>query len=85
MAWRLAWSICVAMILVLIDRGFFSYGLFCRIQENAVFGGIRLKSGVRVPKVRSLGNEDELVCWRPKHVRQKERLDKDATPRWSYG
>jgi Transposase DDE domain len=73
LAWRLAEHL-RRDDLVLIDRGFFSYGLFCRIQEKGAFFGIRLKSGTRLQQVRSLGDQDELVCWRPKHVRQKERL-----------
>jgi hypothetical protein len=73
LAWRLAEHL-RRDDLVLIDRGFFSYGLFCRIQQQGAYFGIRLKSGTRLQRVRSLGDQDELVCWRPKRVRQKERL-----------
>jgi hypothetical protein len=74
LAWRLAEHL-RHDDLVLIDRGFFSYGLFCRIQQQGAYFGIRLKSGTRLQHVRSLGDQDELVCWRPKRVRQKERLE----------
>jgi len=73
LAWRLAEHL-RRDDLVLIDRGFFSYGLFCRLQEKGAYFGIRLKSGIKLQHVRSLGAQDELVSWRPKHVRQKERL-----------
>jgi hypothetical protein len=61
--------------LVLLDRGFFSYGLFCCFQERGVYFGIRLKNKTRLRQIRSLGDQDKLVSWRPKRVRQKERLN----------
>lgn len=59
--------------LVLIDRGFFSYGLLARIQQRGAYFGIRLKKGVSLKRLRSLGDKDQLVSWKPKRVRQKAK------------
>ena len=57
--------------LLLIDRGFFSYGLLARIHQQGAYFGIRLKKGIPLKRVRSLGQKDQLVRWRPSKVRQK--------------
>jgi transposase len=51
--------------LVLMDRCFFAYGLFWRIQQRQAFFAIRLNSSVKLKHVRKLGYKDRLVCWRP--------------------
>ena len=51
--------------LVLIDRGFWSYGLFWQIQSQGAFFGIRLMVGVRLRTVQKLGRNDRLVEWTP--------------------
>jgi hypothetical protein len=51
--------------LVLIDRGFWSYGLFWQIQNQGAFFGIRLMAGVRLRTLRKLGHNDSLAEWTP--------------------
>ncbi len=51
--------------LVLIDRGFWSYGLFWQIQNQGAFFGIRLMAGVRLRTLRKLGPNERLVEWTP--------------------
>jgi hypothetical protein len=51
--------------LLLIDRGFWSYGLFRRIQASRADWAIRLISGVTCRTVRSLGPGDRLARWTP--------------------
>lgn len=58
--------------LVLMDRGFWSYGLFWQIQLQQAYFAIRLRRGVRFRRVKRLGNGDELVQWRPS-VRSRKR------------
>jgi len=57
--------------LVLMDRGFVSYGLFCQIQACGAFFGTRLKKGLKLKKVKQLGPKDRLVEWTPKDSRGK--------------
>ena len=58
--------------LVLMDRGFWSFGLFWQIQQQQAFFGIRLRRGVNFKKVRQLGSKDWLVRWSPiKRSRKK--------------
>lgn len=49
--------------LVLMDRGFWSFGLFWQIQRRQAFFGIRLRRGVNVKTRKSLGTDDRLVTW----------------------
>ena len=49
--------------LVLMDRGFWSFGLFWQIQRRQAFFGIRLRRGVKLKKPQSLGTDDRLVTW----------------------
>ena len=51
--------------LVLIDRGFWSYGLFWQIQEQRAFFAIRLVKGVRLKTLGRWGPGDRLVRWTP--------------------
>jgi hypothetical protein len=51
--------------LVLMDKGFWSYGLFHQIRERQAFFAVRLMRGVKFKTVRRLGDQDRLVRWRP--------------------
>jgi hypothetical protein len=55
--------------LLLMDRGFISYGLFWQIQTRQAYFGTRLKKGLRYKKLRKLGPRDWLVQWTPKDSR----------------
>ena len=49
--------------LVLMDRGFWSFGLFWQIQRHQAFFGIRLRRGVKLKTLKLLGKDDRLVRW----------------------
>jgi hypothetical protein len=51
--------------LLLIDRGFWSYGLFRQVQHRGAAFAIRLISGVKCQTLRSLGPGDRLARWTP--------------------
>jgi hypothetical protein len=51
--------------LVLMDRGFWNYGLFWQLQQQGAYFGIRLRKGVRFRTVKRLGRDDALVEWTP--------------------
>jgi hypothetical protein len=51
--------------LVLIDRGFWSYGLFGQVRRREADFAIRLMSGVALKTLQSLGTQDRLVRWTP--------------------
>jgi hypothetical protein len=51
--------------LVLMDKGFWSYGLFCQIAAQKAFFAIRLFKGVRPKTLRRLGKNDRLARWSP--------------------
>jgi hypothetical protein len=51
--------------LVLMDRGFWSYGLFCRIAGRSAHFAIREIAQARLRPVRTLGPEDTLVRYAP--------------------
>jgi hypothetical protein len=55
--------------LLLMDRGFISYGLFWQIQQRGAYFGTRLKKNIKYKKVKRLGPQDWLVEWRPKDSR----------------
>ena len=57
--------------LVLLDQGFWSYGMFHQIARQKAFFAIRLPSHVRVHSLRRLGPKDRLVRWH-----------KPTGPRW---
>ena len=51
--------------LLLIDRGFWSYGLFCQIVERKAYFAIRQIAQVKLKHLRTLGPDDSLVRWTP--------------------
>lgn len=51
--------------LVLMDKGFWSYGLFCQIQKREAFFAIRLMRGTGLKSLKQLGYKDRLVSWSP--------------------
>lgn len=51
--------------LLLMDRGFWSYGLFCRIAEQKAFFAIRQIAQANLTRLRSLGPNDTLVRYAP--------------------
>lgn len=55
--------------LLLMDRGFISYGLFWQIQKQGAYFGTRLKSNLKYRKVKRLGPKDWLVNWTPRDSR----------------
>lgn len=57
--------------LVLMDRGFWNYGLFWTVQHRRAFFAIRLRAGTRLHTLRRLGPKDRLVRW-----------NKPNSPRW---
>jgi hypothetical protein len=57
--------------LVLIDRGFWSYGLFCQIGRRRAHFAIRKMNGVAFKTAESLGAQDRLVRWTPSDPRWK--------------
>jgi hypothetical protein len=50
--------------LVLLDRGFWSYGLFHQIRNRRAFFAIRLSNQIKLRRVKRLGNGDRLVRWK---------------------
>jgi hypothetical protein len=50
--------------LVLMDRGFWSYGLFWQIQRQQAFFAIRMVKSAQFRTLRRIGPRDRLVCWR---------------------
>lgn len=58
--------------LVLMDRGFWSFGLFWQIQRHQAFFGIRQRRGVKLKTLKRLGTDERLVTWKmPKGSRKK--------------
>ena len=63
--------------LLLLDRGFWSYGLFWQIQNAKAFFGIRLFKTAKLKTVRRLGPKDRLVRYTPSDRQwQKQGLPK---------
>jgi hypothetical protein len=58
--------------LVLIDRGFWSYGLFCQVLRGQAHFAIRQMSGVVFKALGSLGTQDRLVRWTPSDRQWKD-------------
>ncbi len=50
--------------LVLLDRGFWSYGLFHQIRDRKAFFAIRLSKQINLRRTERLGNGDWLVEWK---------------------
>jgi hypothetical protein len=59
--------------LLLMDRGFISYGLFWQIQQRGAYFGTRLKKGLNYRKLRRLAHNDWLVEWTPRDSRAQWR------------
>jgi len=51
--------------LLLLDRGFWSYGLFWQIQNLQAFFGIRLFKSAKLKTLRRLGSKDRVVRYAP--------------------
>jgi hypothetical protein len=51
--------------LLLVDRGFWSFGLFWDVQRRGAFFGIRLVAKVKLTTVRRLGPNDRIVRYAP--------------------
>ncbi len=51
--------------LVLMDRGFWSYGLFCQVAARRAFFAIRLFKSAKLKTLRRLAPDDRLVRWAP--------------------
>jgi len=51
--------------LLLMDRGFWSYGLFCSVAERTAYFAIREIAQAHLQTVRSLGPKDTLVRYAP--------------------
>jgi hypothetical protein len=64
--------------LVLLDRGFWSYGLFWQIQDRGAFFGIRLFQAAKLKTLRRLGPKDRLVRYTP----SDHRWRRQGLPRW---
>jgi hypothetical protein len=60
--------------LVLMDRGFWSFGLFCMIQQRKAFFGIRLRRNVKMKLVQRLAQGDAVMRWRPAKQSKQRRL-----------
>lgn len=59
--------------LLLLDRGFWSYGLFWQIQNAKAFFGIRLFKTAKLKTVRWLGPKDRLVRHKPSDRQWKKQ------------
>jgi hypothetical protein len=57
--------------LVLMDRGFWSYGAFWQIQNRQAFFAIRKVAPVQLRRVRRLDRGDYLVRWQPRDQKKK--------------
>lgn len=57
--------------LLLMDRGFLSYGLFWGLQNRGASFGTRLKKGLNFRQQKQLGPQDWLVKWTPKDSRRQ--------------
>ena len=62
--------------LVLLDAGFWSFGLLCDIQKQGAYFALRMKKGLKLtPVKKKLGRDDRLVCWTPSDSRGKWRRE----------
>jgi hypothetical protein len=64
--------------LLLLDRGFWSYGLFWQIQNRQAFFGIRLFKTAKLKTLRRLGPKDRLVRYTP----SDRRWQRQGLPEW---
>jgi len=59
--------------LVLMDRGFFSYGLFWQVAHREAYFAIRALKGVKFTTVRELADGTRLVDWTPSDRRWRQQ------------
>jgi hypothetical protein len=59
--------------LLLLDRGFWSYGLFWKMQNRGAFFGIRLFRTAKLKTLRRLGPRDRLVRYAPSDRRWRQQ------------
>lgn len=59
--------------LLLLDRGFWSYGLFCQVLERKAHFAIRQFGGVKFQTLHRLGRRDRIVRWRPSDRKWQNR------------
>jgi DDE family transposase len=64
--------------LVLMDKGFWSYGLFRQIQGQQAFFAVRLMRGIKFKTLRRLGHKDRLVTWKP--AARQWKTEQDPSP-----
>lgn len=55
--------------LLLMDRGFLTYGLFWQIQLRGAYFCTRLKKNIKYKRLKALAHKDWLVEWKPKDSR----------------
>lgn len=67
--------------LVVMDRGFFAYGLFWRIQYRGAYFAIRLPARVKVVHLKHLGYKDRLVSWAPANRKKWKEFPRAMTLR----
>lgn len=69
--------------LVLMDRGFWSFGLFSMFQKRRAFFAIRLRRGVKMRLVQTLGRGDVVMRWKPAKGSTRRRAwhDPEALPK----
>lgn len=79
LAGRLAERLCLNDLL-LMDRGFISYGLFWQIQQQGACFGTRMKKALKFKTVRRLGSRDRLVHWTPSDSRRQWKHLPPAMP-----
>jgi hypothetical protein len=60
--------------LVLMDRGFWNYGLFWQIAQQHAYFAIRLRRGIPLKTLKKLGKDDRLVTWKPSKKSGKKGL-----------
>jgi hypothetical protein len=66
--------------LVLLDAGFWSYGLLWTIKNQGAFCALRLKSDIKLVTLERMGDSERLVRWTPKDSRGNWR--KAGLPKW---
>jgi hypothetical protein len=66
--------------LVLMDRNFFTYSLFWRVQRRGAFFATRLRKQVKLKTLSSLGQGDRLVEWQPASSQAKKAIKEMKLP-----
>jgi hypothetical protein len=65
---------------VLMDRNFFTYSLFWRVQQKDAFFVTRLRKQVKLKTLRQLGRGDRLVSWTPSSSAAKKAIKERNLP-----